>query len=112
MLNHLSEHHTVQVGRNETNSLLIKPNVGTLSVSSEPPGAEFSLSATGRNRINEQGNVPKLIEGLPAGNYQLRVWRGDYVKEMTPAVKKWETNRINVAFEYGEVRVVSEPDGA
>jgi hypothetical protein len=109
---HLSEQHHVQVNPNETNPFIIKPSLGTVSITSEPAGARFRLSATGRNPFNNDGDTPTLLTGLPAGSYQLRVWRGDYTKEMPLDVKKWQTNQVTIAFDYGEVKVISEPDGA
>lgn len=109
---HISEQVEVRVGRNETNAYVIKPNVGTVSLSSEPVGAQFRLSGAGRNPANSQGDVPAIIAGLPVGKYQLRVWRGDYSKELPIEVKKWETNPVNVVFQYGAVEIASEPAGA
>ena len=113
VFNHISEQHTVEVGRNETNSLLIKPSLGAVRIMSEPAGAKFRLSdGEVRNPINMEGEVPALLTGLPVRQYQLHVWRGDYTKQTSLEVKKWETNNVNVAFEYGEVKVASEPEGA
>lgn len=109
---HLSEQYELRVEHNATNPFVIKPNLGTVSLSSEPGGARFRLSAPGRNAVSAEGDAPALLTGLPAGNYQLRAWRGDYVKEMPLDVKKWETNRVSIAFAYGEVKVISDPAGA
>lgn len=109
---HVREQHEVRVGHNETNLFVIKPNLGTVRVSSDPTGGTFRLSAGGQNPFRTEGDTPALVTGLPAGKYQLVVWRGDYVKEMPLDVKKWETNEVSVVFEYGEVKVVSDPDGA
>ena len=109
---HISVQHQVRVDPNETDPFVIKPNLGNLRVQSNPSGAKFSLSARSRNPLTMQGDVPVFLSGLPVGDYQLRVWRGDYIKESPVEVKKWETNQVNVAFEYGEVTLSSEPDGA
>jgi len=112
VFDHVSDQDEILVRHNDTNTLQIKPNVGTIRISSEPSGAKFRLSPQGRSTVDRQGDVPAVVAGLPVGSYQLRVWRGDYIKEIPVEVRKWETNRVNVAFEYGEVKVVSEPDGA
>ncbi len=109
---HISEEHQIRIDPNETNPFVIKPNLGYVRVQSAPGGAKFSLSARSRNPLTMQGDVPAFLTGLPVGDYQLRVWRGDYIKESSVAVKKWETNQVNVVFEYGQVNIGSEPDGA
>ena len=112
MFEHLSEQHEVRVGHNETNSFLIKPDLGTVRVESEPTGAQFRIWSAGRNPVSIEGYAPKVLSGLPAGTYRLRMWRRDYVKETPFELRRWETIRVSFAFEYGEVNVLSEPAGA
>ena len=106
------EQGPIEVLRGVTNRLVVRPAVGTLKLTSEPSGAKFLLSGGIQNNLTKTGDVPALIEGLPVGKYALRVWRDDYLKEEPIQIMKWETNRAFVQFEYGEVKVLSEPDGA
>jgi hypothetical protein len=106
------EQDELRVGHNETNLFLIKPNLGSISVNTLLPGAKYRLSSQNRGAVDRQGDAPAVVAGLPVGGYQLRVWRGDYFKEMPVEVKKWETNRVEVAFEYGAVKLISDPDDA
>ncbi|MBM3836013.1 MAG: PEGA domain-containing protein [Verrucomicrobia bacterium] len=112
IFDHLSEQHQVEVSPNETKSFALKANLGSVNITSEPSGAKFRLSTSGRNPFNADGDTPALLMGLPLGSYQLRAWRDDYVREISLDVKKWQTNEVHVAFEYGEVKLTSEPDGA
>jgi hypothetical protein len=107
-----SEERAVQVRRNETSRLEVKPPVGTLSLSSEPPGASFSLAAASGGSLRIEGNAPTELRQLPPGEYQLRVWRGDYVKELRVPVAHGQTNRQHVVLDYGEVKLATAPPGA
>ncbi len=109
---HLSEQHQVNVGHNETNRFVLKPNLGTVRLESEPSGARFRVSSAGRNPVSIEGDAPRVLGGLPAGAYTLRMWRGDYVKETPFELQRWETVKVSFAFEYGEVTVLSDPEGA
>lgn len=107
-----SEERTVQVHRNETSRLEVKPPVGALSLSSEPPGASFSLAAASGGSLRIEGNAPMELGQLPPGEYQLRVWRGDYVKELSVPIAHGQTNRQQAVFDYGEVKLATAPPGA
>ncbi len=109
---HLTERRALEVRRNETNRLEIKPAVGTLDLTSDPTDAGFRLAAAQFGGLSLEGKSPATLSELPAGEYRLRVWRGDYVKESTLAIKTAETNRQDVVFEYGEVKLVTKPEGA
>ncbi|MBI4664391.1 MAG: PEGA domain-containing protein [Verrucomicrobia bacterium] len=109
---HFSEPYSVTVARNETNWLVIKPVVGAVSVVSDPPGAQFRLASVIKRDVAAEGTAPMLIRYLPESEYRLSIWRGEYLKEMSFAVKQGETNAIKVPFEYGTVTFASDPSGA
>lgn len=107
-----SEQSEVRIRKGDTSPVYIRPSLGMVHVSSEPTGAKFSLSAEGRTGFSAEGDAPAMVSAIPEGKYRLRAWRGDYLKELSLVVKKWDTNAVNVVFDYGEIEVLSEPDGA
>jgi hypothetical protein len=108
---HVTEQRIVQVRRNETSRLEIKPAVGTLDVATEPQGTEFKLDAERPGGPALSGKAPVQLSQLPAGEYRLLAWRGDYVKEAKLEIRAGETNRQNIVFEYGEVKFITKPEG-
>lgn len=109
---HSIEQRRVQVHRNETSRLEISPALGTLKIVTEPKDAEFRLAGSSLGGSNLEGSTPAELKQLPVGSYNLRVWRNNYVKDVDITVNMDETNEQNVIFEYGEVEVLSNPEGA
>ncbi|HEY6182199.1 MAG TPA: PEGA domain-containing protein [Terriglobales bacterium] len=105
------EERNVEVHRNETERLEIKPMVGTLDLASQPTNANYQLSGVS-NRIHLEGVMPAHVEMLPAGEYRLRAWRGDYKQETRVDVVPGDTNSLQVKFAYAEVRFETTPAGA
>ena len=108
---HFSGEYECLVSRNETSHFVVKPDLGTIELTSEPAVAGFRLAGE-QNRIVIQGDAPTVLPGLPAGKYQLRMWRQDYVKDLSVDLKRWGTLPVKVEFEYGQVAVASDPPGA
>lgn len=92
------EERKVEVQRNETIRLELKPAVGTVELTSQPTNANYRLRASGSTGISLEGALPARFDLLPPGEYQLSAWRGDYSKESRLVVKAGETNRLQVEF--------------
>lgn len=108
----LQEKQVVRVQHGNTNRLVIQPDLGSLDVSVEPPDAQFRLASLNRTDVVLNDRVPGHVRHVPSGEYRLRVWRGDYLKESKVEIKRGQTNQVSVVFEYGQVQVVSDPVGA
>ena len=108
----LREEKPIRVQRGQKSRLELRPQVGSLDLTVEPKDAAFRLTSLNQPAVKLDGQTPAELRHLPAGRYHLRVWRGDYLKESTVEIKRGETNRITVTFEYGQVQLVSEPAGA
>jgi hypothetical protein len=106
------EEKTIRVRRGVTSRLEIRPEVGSFDLTAQPADAEFRLTSLKQQAVTLSDRAPALVQHLPGGAYHLRVWRGDYLKESTVEIKRGETNRVTVAFEYGQVQLVSDPSGA
>jgi tetratricopeptide (TPR) repeat protein len=103
----------IEIVAHQTNRLVIDPNLTSLSLISQPANAEFELIATSMPEVTIHSNTPALLNEMPAGNYQLRIWRNDYEKtvplKLNPALP---TNTFTVEFDYAQLSINSTPDGA
>ncbi len=102
----------IRVERGRTNRVLIRADVGDLDLVTDPAEAQFRLASVDHSDIVVTNHAPAHLRHLPTGEYHLRVWRGDYLKEARVAITHGETNHLTVAFEYGQAQVVSDPTGA
>lgn len=100
------------VSRGQTSYVGLVSDLGTLEIDAEPKEAKFALASLDRADVRLENKTPASIRFLRAGQYQLRIWRGDYLKESRLEVRPRETNRVSVAFEYGQVQLISDPPGA
>ena len=96
----LVETYLIEVREEQTNQFSIRPSLGSLELSTQPEKASFRLRYRGTPDFLETGESPALLQGLPAGKYDLQVSRGDYVKESSLTLRKWLTNRVNTAFDF------------
>ena len=74
--------------------------------------AEFELASKARRNLRFQGRAPRSFTNLPAGDYALRTWRGDYALNREITVPANGTETVAVRFAYGEVRFNSTPEQA
>jgi len=102
------EEHDVQIRRNETAQVHIRPAAGFVQITTEPADADFKLSNL---TFSFEGKTPRLVL-LPAGEYQVSVSRADYSKVLTVTVTPGSSNQVAVKFDYGEVAFVTAPPGA
>lgn len=109
---HSSEGWEADVVRNQTTRLNLEGKVGVLNVSTIPADADFSLTGGLRRDIQVKGKTPVVVNQLPPGQYMLEVARDDYRKSLRVDVTAGRTNDLKVAFEYAEVYVASDPEGA
>ena len=87
------------------------PRLGTVELSCNQSGASFQV-ADRSGKLVEAGDLPATIPEVPEGNYKLTVWHHRSKVEQTLVVKAGSTNRIEVPFLYGGVRLETDPPGA
>jgi tetratricopeptide (TPR) repeat protein len=87
---------------------LVRP-VGALVLATE---AEFELASKQGPIVRLQGLAPQSFTNLPAGDYALRTWRGDYALNREITLPADGTETVAVRFAYGEVRFHSTPEQA
>lgn len=107
-----SEERRIEVKRNEEARAEFRPAVGALALTARPTNASFRLAGTGDSRIRLEGSTPTQIENLPAGDYDLSVWRGDYVMESRVSIRHRETNALEIEFAYATLKFKTMPTGA
>lgn len=107
-----SDERECTVVRNATNRAEIRIDVGSVALLSEPSGAAFSIISSGKHRATSFGQTPRVLTSLPAGAYELRMWRDDYELTNSVTVTKDTTNKVQLRFLYGAVRIESQPADA
>jgi hypothetical protein len=100
------------VAAREADRLVIDADVTTFALSSNPTNAQFELRSLSHTNVTVQSNTPVTITELPAGNYHLRIWRGDYQKTVPIKLSADGTNELQVEFDYAKITIQSEPAGA
>ncbi len=110
---HFSTKQTVEVDRDRTNRVIIAPILTTLNLSSDEVAAEFELTSTNSPVVAVKGKTPTTIPSLPVGDYDLTLSSGDHtLKVPVKLIAPNGTNRLNVAFTYSAVSILSNPEGA
>lgn len=103
----------VAVFAHQTTRVVIDPGITVLSLSSHPSNAEFELNSAALPRISIRSNTPTTLTDLPAGDYHLRIWRDDYEKIVPFRLNRASsTNELKVEFDYAQLAITSQPDGA
>jgi hypothetical protein len=108
----LSTEHEVETVAHRTRTLTIDPGLTQLSLRSNPTNAEFELQSLSMKNVTVQSNTPVTITDLPAGEYHLRIWRGDYQKTVPVKLSAVGTNDLQVEFDYAKITINSKPPGA
>ena len=85
-------------------------SVGSALLSSEPSGADYEIK--GKEIAGKEGRTPALIKGLPTGEYEVGMKRGDWRQSILVKVTRNETAEGKVEFAYGSVSIKSKPPGA
>lgn len=103
----------IEITPNNTRDLVINPGITALALESQPTNANFELKAISFPELLVRSNTPSTIMDLPAGEYTLRMWRDDYEKTIPVSLRSdLKTNKLMVTFDYGQLAITSEPDGA
>jgi hypothetical protein len=102
----------VRINARRTQPLTIDPGLTQLSLHSNPTNAEFELQSVSPAGVTVQSNTPVMITDLPAGEYHLRIWRGDYQKTVPVKLTGGGTNELQIEFDYAKITINSEPSGA
>jgi hypothetical protein len=108
----LTTDHEVEIAARRTRTLTIDPGLTQLSLRSNPTNAEFELQSLSMKGVTVQSNTPITITDLPAGEYHLRIWRGDYQKTVPVKLSATGTNELLIEFDYAKVTLKSEPPRA
>lgn len=112
VFDHFEERIELAVASNQVCARAMRPAVSRLRLASEPAGAKFQLTGIDRTHVDLKGEVPSTVGPLAPGNYHVRMWRGDYLKETNLALSPGMTHRFAMVFEYGEIALTSQPTGA
>ncbi len=96
----------IEIKRGETAQKVFDFATGTISVASEPPGAEISVDGKVR------GPSPLTLE-LPAGSHHVSAKYQDWpAEERDLKVEKNQTASASFEFANGSVKIISAPSGA
>ncbi|MEP6822259.1 MAG: bifunctional serine/threonine-protein kinase/formylglycine-generating enzyme family protein [Chthoniobacterales bacterium] len=96
----------VEIKRGETTRKVFDFATGTISIASEPPGAEISIDGKVR------GPSPLTLE-LPAGSHRVSAQYQDWpAEERDLKVEKNQTASASFEFAKGSVKIISAPSGA
>ncbi|MDI1337969.1 MAG: PEGA domain-containing protein [Lacunisphaera sp.] len=88
-------------------------STGGLQLAGDPAGAGFSLRQRGGEGFGKTGTLPATLEGLPTGTYTVTArfpGLADVTREV--AVARRAVASLDVRFDYGTLKVSSEPAGA
>ncbi len=108
-----STNKEVEILASQTSHLLFDPGVTALHLISQPTNAEFELRCTALPDISIRSNTPVVLTDLPSGQYQLRIWRGEYQKTVPLRLNRaLGTNELTVEFDYAQLAITSKPAGA
>lgn len=103
----------IEIFAHQTQHVSINPFITALRLNSQPTNAEFHLTSITTPGISIRSNTPVLLAEMPAGKYELTIWRGDYRKTMPVTLSAaGGTNELNVEFDYASLAVTSAPPGA
>jgi len=95
----------VRAGQKLSTNVTLEARLGTLAISSDPPGAEVWLES------REKGKTPISLK-LAAGQTTVTLKKAGLMDQTaTMMVVASKTNETNVTFAYGCVVIRSEPDG-
>ncbi len=109
---HTRERREAEVLRNETCRSAIAPPFGALDLASDPKGVEYSLRSPATASLSFSGTAPAELTQLPAGAYDLSMqWAGSD-KDRQLQIAAGKTNRQDIVFPYGTVRLTTTPPGA
>jgi hypothetical protein len=100
------------VAARDADRLVIDANITAFALSSNPTNAQFELQSLSHTNVTVQSNTPVTITELPAGDYHLHIWRGDYQKTVPVKLNAIGTNELQVEFDYAKITIQSEPAGA
>ncbi len=104
---------TTEIAPHRTERLVIDPGITALALNSQPTNAEFELNSVMPPEISVRSNTPVTITDLPSGQYELRIWRGDYQKTVPLKLDTSQRmNELSVQFDYGKLTINSDPSNA
>jgi tetratricopeptide (TPR) repeat protein len=109
----LKERREVLIEAHQTNRVVIAAPLTALQLESQPSPASYELESAFGQSFTMKGQTPSTIPDLPAGDYRLRIWRGDYRKDLSLTLKAQETtNTVTVEFDYATMSINSTPADA
>jgi len=105
----ITETQTMLVRRGTSTERTVDFKVGSVEITSVPPGAEYELR--GGDSVQAQGKTPTVVQDLPIGRYELRVKTGVLSSWRFITVQHGEATRHQIVFD-GSLLVKSEPSNA
>jgi TonB family protein len=115
-----TENRTVEIKDKETTDLgtvVLKRQVGTIDVSSEPSNLAYEIKPSGTLFFNPSdvrtGQTPASLTGIPVGTYQVTINRPNWpAYTTTVTLERNGTSRVNGEFSGGTVVINSNLPGA
>ena len=97
-------------GRTDFGTIPLTRSRGALSLTSDPPGAEFDLMDA--EKETHHGKTPVTVRDLPTGRCDLTVRNGTRESHDTVEIARGETAAKAIEFANGTLAISSEPAGA
>ncbi|MEA3189300.1 MAG: eukaryotic-like serine/threonine-protein kinase [Chthoniobacter sp.] len=104
---------TVEIKRDarlDLGTISLVRSSGAVALSSDPAGAEFELRLDGKSV--RSGRTPATLTGIPTGEYEIEVRRGDWKLHDAVQVERGQTATRTFEFANGALAVSSDPAGA
>jgi hypothetical protein len=108
---HYERSEEVQVHDSSVDDLRITAPLGALHLRSSHDSTRFVLRDE-QGRSVAQGELPQTVVELPTGIYRLDAERLGQRRTASASVKVGLTNEVTVEFQYGEMRIETDPPGA
>ena len=97
-------------GENPLGTVQLKRSRGELRVAVKP--APVQVSITGRLTNATSQTASPVFQGLPVGNYRVRLRFQHFTREVTATVTRSTTSTLDESFPAGNLQIGSEPPGA
>ena len=97
-------------GENPLGTVQLKRSRGELRVAVKP--APVQVSITGRLTNATSQTASPVFQGLPVGNYRVRLRFQHFTREVTATVTRNTTSTLDESFPAGNLQIGSEPPGA
>lgn len=108
---HHDERRSVAVQSGDLARVDLRPQLGALLLKANRPGAHYIVFSKDGSVVSE-GQTPRTLTELPAGEIRVLVKHQDNVWEATGAISPAGTNTVEAYFAYGALSIETRPPGA